>query len=83
MRTQWYSSAKLMVQATGNGGATVGLSGPRNPYGKVGVIEDGAMADILIYNDNPLEDISIIEDHENNLLFLMRDGHVRRNILAQ
>lgn len=81
MRTQWYDSATLMIQATGNGGATVGLSGPRNPYGKVGVIEADAMADLVIYNQNPLEDITIIEDTDNNLKLIMKDGEVVKNDL--
>lgn len=80
MRTKWYDSATIMIQATGNGGATVGLAGKRNPYGTVGVIAKDAMADILIYNANPLEDISIIEDIENNLRFIMKDGKVVKNL---
>ncbi len=81
MRTKWYDDATLMIQATGNGGETVGLSGKRNPYGKLGVIEEGAMADILIYKANPLEDISIIEDYETNLVFIMKNGEVFKDIL--
>ena len=81
IRTKWFTSAELMVQATGNGGATVALTGKRNPYGKLGVIEAGAMADILIYDKNPLADITIIEDYENNLDFIMKDGFVHKNEL--
>lgn len=81
MRTKWYDSATLMIQATGNGGETVALSGRRNPYGKVGVIEKDAMADILIYNANPLKDISIIEDFDSNLKLIMKDGKVYKNTL--
>jgi imidazolonepropionase-like amidohydrolase len=81
IRTKWFTSAELMVQATGNGGETVALSGKRNPYGKLGVIEAGAMADILIYDQNPLEDITIVEDYENNLDFIMKDGFVHKNAL--
>lgn len=80
-RKKWFTSAQIMVQATGNGGATVALAGKRNPYGKLGVIEKGAMADILIYNRNPLEDVSIVEDYENNLDFIMKDGFVHKNAL--
>jgi imidazolonepropionase-like amidohydrolase len=38
------------------------LSGPRNPYseGKLGVIEPGAYADLLLVDGNPLEDITVI-----------------------
>jgi imidazolonepropionase-like amidohydrolase len=82
MRTDFgFTSAELMIQATGNGGKTVGISGKRNPYGKVGVIEAGAMADILIYSKNPLEDIKIIEDHETNLTLVIKDGDIVKNIL--
>jgi imidazolonepropionase-like amidohydrolase len=76
-----FTSAELMIQATGNGGKTVALSGKRNPYGKVGVIEAGAMADILIYSKNPLENIKIIEDFETNLKLVIKDGDIVKNTL--
>lgn len=81
MHTIWFSSAETMIHATGNAGATVALTGKRNPYGKLGVIEKGAMADMLIYSKNPLEDVSIIEDYENNLKLIIKDGKVFKNTL--
>lgn len=81
IRKQWFSSAEIMIQATGNGGKTVALCGKRNPYGKLGVIEKGAMADILIYSKNPLEDVAVVEDYENNLKLIMKDGEVYKNTL--
>jgi imidazolonepropionase-like amidohydrolase len=81
LRKQWYTSPEIMIQATGTGGEVVGLCGKRNPYGKVGVIEEGAMADILIYSKNPLEDVSIVEDYENNLKLIIKDGKTYKNEL--
>ncbi len=81
LRKQWFSSAELMVQATGNNGKIVALSGKRNPYGKLGVIEEGAMADVLIYSKNPLKDIAIVGDYENNLKVVIKDGKVFKNAL--
>ena len=81
LRKQWFSSAELMVQATGNNGELVALSGKRNPYGKLGVIEEGAMADVLIYSKNPLQDVAIIGDYENNLKLVVKDGKVYKNEL--
>lgn len=81
LRKKWFTSAELMIQATGNNGEIVALSGKRNPYGKLGVIEEGAMADVLIYSENPLEDVAIVEDHENNLKLIMKDGKVYKNTL--
>jgi len=76
-----FTSAELMVQATGNGGKCVAMAGKRNPYGKVGSIEKGAMADVLIYSKNPLEDIKIIEDFETNLKLVIKDGDIVKNVL--
>ena len=81
LRKQWFTSPEIMVQATGNGGKIVAMCGKRNPYGKVGVIEEGAMADVLIYSKNPLEDVSIVEDYENNLKLVVKDGKVYKNTL--
>ncbi len=81
LRKEWFDSADIMIQATGNGGEVVALCGKRNPFGKLGVIEKGAMADVLIYNKNPLEDVSIVEDYENNLKLIMKDGKVYKNTL--
>ena len=50
LRKPWFTSAEIMIQATGNAGDCVALCGKRNMYGKVGVVEEGAMADVLIYD---------------------------------
>lgn len=81
LRKPWFTSAEIMIQATGNAGDCVALCGKRNMYGKVGVIEEGAMADILIYNQNPLEDVATVEDHENTLKLIIKDGKVFKNTL--
>jgi imidazolonepropionase-like amidohydrolase len=81
LRKKWYTSPEIMIQATGTGGEVVALCGERNPYGKVGVIEEGAMADILIYSKNPLEDVTIVEDYENNLKLIIKDGKTYKNTL--
>ena len=46
-----------------------------------GVIEAGVMADIVIFNKNFMEDVSIIEDAENNLKVIIKDGRVYKNTL--
>ena len=79
LRKKYYNSVEIMIQATGNGDEVVGLCGKRNPYGKLGVIEAGAMADVLIYSKNPLKDVSVVEDYENNLKLIMKDGKVYKN----
>ena len=82
VRKKWFTDPEIMIQATGNGGEALwNLTGKRNPYGKVGVIEEGAMADIIVLSKNFMEDVSIIEDAENNLKLIMKDGKVYKNTL--
>jgi len=58
------------------------LSGQRNPYpGKLGVIEEGALADLLLFDGNPLENIELMTDPENNLMLIMKDGVIYKNKL--
>jgi len=82
VRKPYFSSPEIMIQVTGNGGEALwNLTGKRNPYGRVGVIEEGAMADILILDKNFMQDVSVFEDAENNLKLIMKDGKVYKNTL--
>ena len=48
--------------ATGTNAQLLQLSGKRNPYpGEPGVIEEGALADLLLVDGNPVENIKLIE----------------------
>ena len=78
-RKKYFSSPEIMIQATGNAGALLALSGKRNPYGKLGVIEKGAMADLLIYSSNPMANVAIAAKPEDNLQFIMKDGKIVKN----
>ena len=45
---RWYSPAEVLKMATADNAEVLALSGPRNPYpGKLGVVEQGALADLL------------------------------------
>jgi imidazolonepropionase-like amidohydrolase len=62
-RTQAFgSNFEVLKQMTSIAGEMMAMSGPRNPYkaGPLGVIEEGAYADILLVDGNPLEDITVI-----------------------
>jgi imidazolonepropionase-like amidohydrolase len=74
LRSQVFSNAEILRQATSIGAQLVAESGPLNPYGKLGVIEKGAVADLLLVEKNPLEDVSVLEDAENNLAVIMKGG---------
>jgi imidazolonepropionase-like amidohydrolase len=81
LRTQWFEPVEVLRQATSKAGRLVGLSGPRNPYGKLGVIEPGAVADILIVDGNPLQDISLLARPKGNLSVIIKGGKLYKNKL--
>ncbi len=81
LRKEFFTSPQVMKQATGNGGYIVGLSKTRNPYGVLGVIKEGAMADILIYNKDFLKDVEVVTEYKNNLKLIIKDGVVKKNTL--
>lgn len=82
-RDRFFSAAEQLKQITSNNGELLALSGIRNPYpeGKIGAIEPGAYADLLIVEGNPLEDIKVLMDPENNLRLIMKDGEIFKNTL--
>ncbi len=82
-RLQWFTPAEILKQATSINAELLELTGPRNPYqdGPLGVIEEGAYADLLIVDGNPLEDIRVLEDPEKNLKIIMKDGVIYKNEL--
>jgi imidazolonepropionase-like amidohydrolase len=78
----WFTPAEILTQATANNGELLAMSGPRNPYpGKLGVIEEGALADILLVNGNPVEDLTLFHDPGNKLALIMKDGKIYKNIV--
>jgi len=79
---RWYTPEDVLKMATGDNAQLLTLSGPRNPYpGKLGVVEEGALADLLLVDGNPLENINLIADPTKNFLVIMKDGKVQKNLL--
>ena len=81
--TQWYSNAEILTMATATNAELLALSGPRNPYpGKLGVIEPGALADLLLVDGNPLDNIMLVADPAKNFVIIMKDGKIHKNTLT-
>jgi imidazolonepropionase-like amidohydrolase len=81
---QWYTPGETLVMATGTNAQLLQLSGKRNPYpGKLGVVEEGALADLLLVDGDPIANIKLIEDPEKNLLVIMKDGGIYKNALRK
>ena len=82
--TRWYTPSEVLTMATGANGELLRLSGPRNPYpGKLGVVEEGALADLLLVDGNPVENIALIEDPAKNFVVIMKNGTLYKNTLAK
>jgi imidazolonepropionase-like amidohydrolase len=82
--TQWFTPAETLIMATSTNAELLALSGERNPYpGKLGVVEQGALADLLLVDGNPLENINLVADAAKNFLVIMKDGKVYKNTLAK
>ena len=67
--------------ATADNAELLALSGLRGPYaGKLGVVQEGALADLLLVDGDP-ENIKLIEDPAKNFLLIMKDGKIYKNLL--
>ena len=79
---RWYTPAETLVMATGTNAQLLALSGKRNPYpGKLGVVEQGALADVLLVDGDPIANIKLIEDPAKNFVVIMKDGKIFKNTL--
>jgi imidazolonepropionase-like amidohydrolase len=77
---RWYTPSEVLKMATVDNAELLALSGPRNPYpGKLGVVEEGALADLLLVDGDPVVNIKLIEDPAKNFLVIMKDGKIYKN----
>jgi imidazolonepropionase-like amidohydrolase len=96
LNNHFFGAYQSMVTLTSVGGEIAALSGDfTNPYreGKLGVIEEGAYADILILDGNPLEDFSVVgtgdkwfdaeprPESPETIRIIMKDGKIYKNTL--
>jgi imidazolonepropionase-like amidohydrolase len=77
---RWYTPFEALKMATHDNAQLVKLCGPRDPYpGKLGVVEEGALADLILVDGNPLENIDLVVDPDSNFKVIMKDGQVYKN----
>jgi imidazolonepropionase-like amidohydrolase len=79
---RWYTPAQALKMATSDNAELLALSGLRSPYaGKLGVVEEGALADLLLVDGDPIANIKLIEDPAKNFVIIMKDGKIYKNLL--
>lgn len=82
--TRWFSNAEVLRMATSTNAELLALSGERSPYaGRLGVIEEGACADVLLVDGDPLADIGLMARPDESLSVIMKDGVVHKNTLTR
>jgi imidazolonepropionase-like amidohydrolase len=73
--SQWFTPFEILKMVTYDNGRLLALSGKRSPYsGKLGVVEKGALADLLLVDGNPLSDISLIAKPLEKFVMIIKDG---------
>lgn len=82
-RALYWTPAEVLAQATSEGARVIRMAGRLNRHGNFGEIREGWVADILLHNGNPLEDISVLRDPENNLALIMKAGEIVKNTIVE
>ncbi len=79
----WFTPYEALKMVTSDNAELLMLSGPRHPYqeGPLGVIKEGAYADLILVDGNPLENLDLVADAEANFDLIMKDGEIYKNTL--
>jgi imidazolonepropionase-like amidohydrolase len=79
---RWFDAPEVLRMATSVNAELLALSGKRNPYpGVLGVVAEGALADLLLVDGDPLTDIKIVTDPDKNFRVIVKDGKIFKNTL--
>jgi imidazolonepropionase-like amidohydrolase len=82
MLEEWFTPAEALKLVTHDNAQLLALSGLRSPYqGQLGVVAEGALADLLLVRGNPLEDLNLVTDPERNFLVIMKDGRIYKSMV--
>jgi imidazolonepropionase-like amidohydrolase len=82
---KWFTNAEVLRLLTYDNSQVFKLSGERNPYqaGRLGVIEEGAYADLILVDGDPVKDLQLMADPGKNFLLIMKDGVLYKDALAK
>ncbi|MEG4641628.1 amidohydrolase family protein [Paracoccus sp. APAP_BH8] len=79
---RFMSPLEALHKATGAAGELLALSGERAPYaGRLGVIAEGALADLLVIDGDPETDLAWLDTPDTSLRLIMKGGRVFKETL--
>jgi imidazolonepropionase-like amidohydrolase len=71
----WFTPAEILKLVTHDNAQLLALSGLRSPYqGRLGVVQEGALADLILVNGDPLANLDLVADPATNFSVIMKDG---------
>lgn len=78
--TRWYTPFETLKMATYDNAQLLKLCGARDPYpGDLGVVKEGALADLILVDGNPLENIDLVADPDKSFVVIIKDGKIYKN----
>ena len=78
-RAMYWTPAEVLAQATSESAKVIRMAGILNRHGNFGEIREGWVADLLLIEGEPLEDISVLRSPEKNLALIMKGGEIMKN----
>jgi len=81
VKQKYFSAIEVLRMHTSIAGELLALSGPKNPYieARIGVLEPGAWADLLLVQGELLEDLNVLLDADNVRL-IVKNGQVYKSL---
>jgi len=76
IRAQVLPSRTVLAGATTIAAELIGMPG------QLGIVAEGALADLIVADGNPLADVTVLADPQRRLKLVMQGGAVRRDRLA-
>jgi imidazolonepropionase-like amidohydrolase len=76
-----FSNLEALKMTTKRAAEVLNLAGEMNPYqeGALGVIQEGAYADVILVDGNPLQDITVLK--RDKVQLVIKDGKIYKNTL--
>jgi len=79
-RARYWSPAEVMRQATSESAEVIRMCGKLNPHGDFGEIREGWLADLVLIEREPLEDLSVLADADN-IVLVMKAGEIMKDTM--
>lgn len=79
---KYMTPARALKMVTHDNAQLLAMSGIRNPYpGKLGVVQEGAYADLLLVDGDPTQNLDVVADSDKNFRVIMKNGKIYKNTL--